>query len=238
MRNHDSPIAPGESFDVAPGRRWTSADHAFDALERMVIDGRLRPGDRLTETRLAAQLKLSRTPLRQALEKLVSKGWMRRTSSGAIHVVDVSEDEIEALYAVRGALEELMLRQAAARLGEEDLVELQAMLRVQELAAKAADADRVSRLGEEFHRRLWQLSANAVGQQFMEEVLQRTTRYRRLSFQAPYRFREGLKQHVQLVAALAKGDTDKACGIVRKHVDESRKYVLQAFKDWRRKESA
>jgi DNA-binding GntR family transcriptional regulator len=148
--------------------------------------------------------------------------------------MDVSEQEIEALYAVRSALEEMMLCQAAERVDDAALDELRALLSDQERAAKAGSAELVSKSGEEFHRSLWRLSGNQVGIQFLEEVLQRTTRYRRLSFSEPYRFRKGLQQHIQLVAALGQGDLDGARRLIRKHVDESRNYVLQAFRTWRK----
>jgi DNA-binding GntR family transcriptional regulator len=214
-------------------RRWTAADHVYDALEQMVIEGTLQPGDRLTEIGLAARLQVSRTPLRQAIEKLVSRRWMRRTASGALHVIEVSEQEIEALYAVRTSLEQLMLLQAAERLTPLDLDQLREILSRQAAAAKSSDATNVSRHGEEFHRLMWHLSGNDVGRQFLEEVLQRTTRYRRLSFAKPHRFRKGLEEHRRVVAALARGDIDEACSVLKKHVDESRRYVLQAFRAWR-----
>lgn len=226
-------IPESEDGEWPLGRRWTAADQVYSVLERMVITGTFQPGDRLTELSLAARLNVSRTPLRQALEKLVSKGWMRRSPSGALHVVDVSEEEIGALYAVRASLEELLIRQAAARIGEADLAELARVVDGQVRAAGSADADQVSRFGEEFHRLLWRLSGNLVGAQFLEEVLQRTTRYRRLSFHEPYRFQEGVKQHRALLDALSRDDVEKACRIIRKHIDESRQYVLQAFRSWR-----
>lgn len=222
------------SSDGVIEQRRTAADYAYEILENLVISGALKPGHRLTELSLAERLKVSRTPLRQALQKLVSKGWIRRSPNGAIHVMDVSEQEIEALYAVRSALEEMMLCQAAERVDAAALNELRALLSDQEMAAKASNAELVSKFGEEFHRTLWRLSGNQVGIQFLEEVLQRTTRYRRLSFSEPYRFRKGLQQHIQLVAALGKNDLDGARRLIRKHVDESRNYVLQAFRTWRK----
>ena len=224
-----------ETAHVIPlGQRRTAADHVYEVLETMVIGGVLKPGDRLTEISLAGQLDVSRTPLRQALQKLVSKGWIRRSPNGAIHVVDVSEQEIEALYAVRSALEEMVIVQAAERMTAAEVTELRALLSNQEKAARAGDADLVSRYGEEFHRTLWRMSGNQVGLQFLEDVLQRTTRYRRLSFSEPFRFREGLKQHLQLVSALAARKLDEARRLVRVHVDQSRNYVLQAFRSWQR----
>jgi DNA-binding GntR family transcriptional regulator len=218
----------------ALAQRWTTADRVYQQLEELVISGRLKPGDRLTELSLAEWLRVSRTPLRQALQRLVSKGWIERASNGAIYVVDVSEAEIEALYAVRSALEDLVLRQAAARMTLSDLAALRALLAAQEHAAKRGDAAQVSDHGERFHRLLWSLSGNHVGVQFLQEVLQRTTRYRRLSFVEPQRFRKGLKQHAALLSALEKGAIDEARELLRIHVDESRVYVLQAFRSWRK----
>lgn len=216
-------------------QRWTAADHVYEVLEELVISGNLKPGDRLTELSLAEQLQVSRTPLRQALQRLVSKGWIQRAANGAIHVVDVSEAEIEALYAVRTALEDMMLCQAASHMKVADIDELRRLLEGQEHAAKQRNADHVSHYGEAFHRKLWSLSANPVGVQFLEDVLQRTTRYRRLSFAEPYRFQKGVKQHSRLFAALSSGQIDEARRVLRDHVDESRRYVLQAFKSWRKR---
>jgi DNA-binding GntR family transcriptional regulator len=225
--------AAGKPAMATLGQRWTAADHVHEVLEAMVIEGELKPGDRLTELSLAEQLKVSRTPLRQALQRLVSKGWIQRSSNGAIYVVDVSDREIEALYAVRMALEEMMLCQAVERMKAPDHEELRGLLSRQEQAAKAGNAEQVSDYGEAFHRALWRMSGNEVGTQFLEDVLQRTTRYRRLSFSEPYRFREGLKQHAQLLGAIGKGEIEAARRIIRMHVEESRNYVLQAFRAWR-----
>lgn len=212
------------------GQRWTAADQAHQVLQRHVISGALKPGDRLTEEVLATQLHVSRTPLRQALQRLVSDGWAHRSASGALYVVDVSEQEIEALYAVRAALEEMIVCQAAKHLTLTALNELRGILLLQEQASRTGDSELVSAQGERFHQTLWHLSDNQVGCAFLEDVLRRTTRYRRLSFSASHRFQEGNKQHWQILRALEKGDLDQTRRLLAKHVNDSRKYVLQAFK--------
>ena len=83
-----------------------------------LIDGELMPDERLTEVKLAESLQISRTPLRQALQRLETEGWIRQTSTGGILVGGVSELEIEALYDVRSTLESLGLGQAITRLCE------------------------------------------------------------------------------------------------------------------------
>jgi DNA-binding GntR family transcriptional regulator len=192
----------------------------------------LKPGERLTEIDLASKLRVSRTPLRHALQRLVSEGWLCRSTNGAVHVVSVSKDEIEALYAVRSALEELMIVQAARRLDPAAFNELREILVLQDQAAKVNNAELVSAQGERFHHTLWTYSGNQVGAEYLGDVLQRTTRYRRLSFSVPYRFREGSKQHWQILRALEAGNVAKACRLLRTHVNQSRNYVIQAFQEW------
>ena len=215
------------------GTRWTAADEVHSVLQRLIIGGDFQPGHRLTELALAAQLRISRTPLRHALQRLVAEGWLSRAPTGAIHVVDVSEEEIEALYAVRSALEQMMIAQAAERMSTTSMMELRSILKRQDEAAKTHDARVVSTLGELFHRSLWRLSGNEVGIKFLEEVLQRTTRYRRLSFTAAYRFKEGSSEHWKILSALERGDVNQARSLLQRHVEQSRRYVIEAFRIWR-----
>ncbi|MGE5615808.1 MAG: GntR family transcriptional regulator [Bacillota bacterium] len=126
----------------------------------------------------------------------------------------------------------MMLCQAAERMTAADHEELRRIVALQEHFARLGNADDVSRHGEAFHRVLWRISGNEVGMRFLEDVLQRTTRYRRISFAEPYRFRKGLKQHSQILAALEKGMLDDARRMIRSHVEESRDYAMQAFRAW------
>jgi DNA-binding GntR family transcriptional regulator len=234
MADRRTNSADGSTLDVPMrAKRWTAADEVHSVLQGLIIGGDFQPGHRLTELALAAQLRISRTPLRHALQRLIAEGWLSRTSTGAIHVVDVSEEEIEALYAVRSALEQMMIAQAAKRMSAEAMIELGSILKRQDEAARTHDARLVSTLGELFHRTLWRLSGNEVGVKFLEEVLQRTTRYRRLSFTAAYRFKEGSSEHWKILSALERGDVDQARHLLQRHVEQSHRYVIEAFSIWR-----
>jgi len=232
------PYAPTtKSIPGTISGRWTTSDHVHQVLQGLIISNNFRPGDRLVELELAAQLAVSRTPLRHALQRLVAEGWLRRNANGTIHVVDVSEEEIEALYAVRLALEELMMSQAVAHLDKKAIDLLTEILVTQDRAAKANNAEGVAAQGELFHKALWTLSGNLVGINFLETVAQRTTRYRRLSFAHPYRFMEGSAQHWKILQALDQGKISKAKDLLRTHVHASREYALQAFRNWREETS-
>jgi DNA-binding GntR family transcriptional regulator len=212
--------------------RWTAADHVHNILQEMVLQGALAPGDRLTEISLAETLKVSRTPLRQALGKLEIKGWIKRSPNGTVHVAEVSAQELEALYAVRVVLEEMAVGEVAARHSRQGLDELRDVLQLQDQAIRRKEGTQVAELGEAFHRALWRQSDNPVAIEFLGCVQERTMRYRRLSFAQAPRFREGNRQHWELVAAIEAVDARRAQDLTRRHVQESRGYALAAFAAW------
>lgn len=233
--SNSAPALPSVPADLASsGARWTAADHVHNILQGMVISGELAPGGRVTEIALAERLNVSRTPLRQALGKLESNGWLRRAPNGAIHVADVSARELDALYAVRLVLEEMVVVEAAAAPSRRGLQELGDLLQLQDQAVARADSARVAELGEAFHRALWRQSENSVTIAFLEQVLERTMRYRRLSFATARRFEEGNRQHWELVRAIEGADGRRARDLIHRHVSQSREYALAAFEGWHR----
>src|SRR5919199_4166478 len=107
-------------FDlVRPNHRSglpTAVEHAYEMIWRQLIRGERKPGERLADTELAAQLGLSRTPVRQALHRLVQEDLVRLDARRGFSVRELTTQDVHEIYDVRGALEVLALRQAAPRL--------------------------------------------------------------------------------------------------------------------------
>ena len=88
-------------------RNMSIREKAYYLLREAVIDGSLKPGERLVEDSLAAQYNVSRTPLREAIHKLEMEGFLQRLPSRGLVVAELSGKEVEELYQVRGYLEGL-----------------------------------------------------------------------------------------------------------------------------------
>jgi DNA-binding GntR family transcriptional regulator len=225
----DGPVLKAEL-----GRRRTATDLAFARLRQAIINGEFMPDERLTEIKLANTLRISRTPLRQALQQLETEGWIRRTSTGGIRVGGVSELEIESLYDVRSSLECLALSEAIARMRESDVSGLRSILAGQKRALNAGDYLAAADLSESFHRKLWQLSSNDVCIEFLETINGRTKRYRRIAFGGQANIGQGVAEHEQIMDRIVSKDTEGAQALLVTHIEHSRSAVKSAFLNWER----
>ena len=199
-----------------------------------LIDGELMPDERLTEVKLAESLQISRTPLRQALQRLETEGWIRRTSTGGIRVGSVSELEIEALYDVRSTLESLMLGQAITRLRKPDISRLHSNLAAQKRALVDRDFLATADLSEAFHREIWKMSRNNVCIDILELINDRMKRYRRIAFGGPANFGQGVMEHDQILDHISSRDVKGAQELLVNHIEHSRSVVKSDFLNWER----
>ena len=222
----------GIASDLGLGQRRTATDLAYTRLRQVIIDGELMPDARLTELNLAERLQISRTPLRQALQRLETEGWVRRTSTGGIRVGGVSEKEIDALYAVRASLESLALREAMVHATSTDVSAMRTILTEQTQAIVAGDLSGAADIGERFHHRIWQLSKNRICVEFLETVYDRTKRYRRLAFDEHTSTRQGAEEHVRILEFFSDDDIEGAVHCLSSHIEQSRKAVRSAFERW------
>lgn len=220
--------------DAGIGRRRTATDLAFDWLRQAIINGELRPDERLTETKLAETLRVSRTPLRQALQRLETQGWIRRTSTGGIRVGGVSDVEIDALYNVRSSLECLALTEAMANIRDSDIFRLRSNLEGQKAAFAVGDFSAAADLTLTFHPHIWTLSRNNVCVEFLNTVNDRTKRYRRIAFGDRTNIASGIAEHEQILDRIAAKDIEGAQKLLIDHIEHSRNAVKSAFLSWQR----
>jgi DNA-binding GntR family transcriptional regulator len=104
----------------------SSSDEALRAIRRSILDGTLRPGERIIEQRLATMLEVSRTPIREALGKLERENLVVR-SGRSMAVRTFTPDEVRDVYDLRAHLESYAARRAAERISDHELAELRAV---------------------------------------------------------------------------------------------------------------
>ena len=129
----------------------TKVDVAYEQLRRWILTGRLKPGEKLDQAWLASRIKVSRTPLRQALLRLASERLVAAEPHRSAVVALLSLVEIEDLYQSRRALESMLAEAGAAKLTASTLKEMRDVLALQERAVKDGDPGRFTELDREFH---------------------------------------------------------------------------------------
>src|SRR5687767_6723079 len=120
-------------------RRASGGQLVYTELRRRILDLELRPGQRLYEPELATELRVSRTPLREALRLLLAEDLLDQLPTGGMVVRSLSAGEIDELYTVRAVLEGLMAAEAARRLDDADVETLHALVDRNERLVELAD---------------------------------------------------------------------------------------------------
>jgi DNA-binding GntR family transcriptional regulator len=196
----------------------TKVDVAYEQLRRWILSGRLKPGEKLDQAWLASHMRVSRTPLRQALLRLAEERLIAAEPHRSAVVAPLSLVEIEDLYQSRRALESMLAEAGTAKLTESTLKQMRDLLAAQQRAVKAGDPDRFTELDREFHFTLYQAAGYARAFDIIQELRDSTERYVR--FYAVYKngAAESLVQHRRIVELCAARDVAGVRQEVEHHV--------------------
>jgi DNA-binding GntR family transcriptional regulator len=206
---------------VEPTGPVTLADQAYGQLKQLIFDFALMPGDRLSESELAQRLSVSRTPLRQALQRLEREGFLQVAPRVGWRVAPLDFDVFDELYDLRILIES----HATARLAErEDRPALAALADVWLVpgAERLADGAAVGRLDEQFHSLLVQACGNREMARVHRQITERIRIIRRLDFTKPARVEATYDEHARILRAISRRRADEAQRLLRAHVEQSK----------------
>src|SRR5262245_60352579 len=142
---------------MQPAQRRGLAEEAADRIREEIFTGRVPPGSALREVELAASLEVSRGSVREGLAQLEREGLVRSVWHKGTRVIELTEADVEEVYAVRAALDRLAATTAAAHGSAEDFDELDAL--VAEMAAER-DGTRLLSLDIDFHEIVYRAAGN------------------------------------------------------------------------------
>lgn len=196
--------------------RLSMAKVVGEKIRGQILDGKLRPGERLVEDRLSAELGVSRVPIREALRELSAEGLVRIERNRGASVTEVTPAMVGELVEVRALLEGLNARLAAQRHDPEIVRQLSEILARGNAAAEAGSTEQLARLNAEFHDRLAEASRNVVLSDVMRGLRERTS----LAFaiNGRSRAREDWAEHAGILAAVIAGDGELAALLATRHV--------------------
>ena len=199
----------------------TLADQAYADIKRMIFDFALMPGDRFSESELAQRVKVSRTPLRQALQRLAGEGFLQVFPKLGWQVAPLDFDTFDELYDLRILLECEAVRQLSEA---EQRPGLQALADVWLVPAdeRLADAAEVGALDERFHHLLVQGCGNREMVRVHHEITERIRIIRRLDFTKPPRVEATYDEHARILRAILRRRADEAARLLRAHVEQSK----------------
>ena len=183
---------------------------AAEHIATMIMNGRLRDGDRLVEEELAGRLGMSRLPVREALRTLAQEGLVTIVPRRGAFVTTYGLREIVEVYEVRAELLGFAARLVAETIDENRILELEAMLCTMRQAVARNDADTFVVAHQELRRIIWECTPNSVLRDLIWKVWRRGLRLRVVALHLPGRMDRSLHVHEQLVRAFRQRDSNYA----------------------------
>jgi DNA-binding GntR family transcriptional regulator len=204
---------------LSPLQKVTLRDLAYNSIRDAIVNGLLKPGERIKERDVAGQLNISTTPVKEALRRLEQEGLVVNNS--------VSEaPPIEEIYLIRATLHGLGARLAAKKITPEELEEIQKLLQQTETAIDTVPAEEFFELFRRFHMLVVAASRNVFLFKFQTSIGPLIRKFRMEGLRNKEQARRGLAAHKAIANAIAEGDADRAEELMRSHILKAAQFIL------------
>ncbi len=208
------------------GQGLSANTRVYRAVKQLILVGRLKPGVQLTHEGLATELGVSRTPIREALERLHQEGFVAHRRNRGYFVADLSPREVGELFGVRTALELYALEESRARDALRNVDELRAINQTyREAIAEGASKLRMI-VDQQFHHALAARSDNSLLVKNLDSVFERIILKRRVEGYVVAQGEQAYIEQEKLLDQLAAGEYDEASATLRRHIVSGRDRLL------------
>lgn len=214
----------------------SNVDRLYDALRRMASDFAFKPDSRINESALAADLNSSRTPIREALNRLVAEGFLTFQSGRGFFCRSLSPELVMDLYESRVAVEVEAVRLACLRGTDAAIADLiRDMEEIEPDYTPDSEPESLLEMDERFHRQLCELSGNAELCRMLTNLNDRIRYLRLIDLRRLRETATGsqtmMTAHRRIVDAVARRDADEAAAQMRAHIERRREGATQAVRD-------
>ena len=201
-------------------------DHVYENLKQAVIRGKILPGNRLIESRLAEALGISRTPVREAIHMLEREGYLKKLPRGGFVVLGFSREDIEETFGIRSILESYAARLAAVKHQAEELHALENKISAYQKCLDNKDMESLLQINTEFHELLYALSRSPRLIKMINDLKDQIFRYRKVILKNEVLAKTSNEDHKRMLAYIRRRDADGVETLVRDHLIRGQKAVL------------
>lgn len=205
----------------------SASERVYHAIRQMIATGRFAKGEVISEVRLASELDVSRTPVREAVRRLVGENVLEVTQNG-LRFYSPSLDDLAEVYYMRAILEGSAARLAAAHGGVALARRLREILEEARPLLETDGHDEFARLNGEFHGAINKASGNRRIQEALSSLNGIIVRYRRLSLMFPDHLTRAFEDHRRIVELFEAGDPQAVEAVVRDHIFRAGARIVRA----------
>lgn len=193
----------------------------YNKLKNAILNGVYKPGESLVEMKLAKELGVSRTPVREALRQLELEGLVSSIPNKGVVVEGVTPQDVEDIYAIRKMIEGLAARWAAEKITDEQLKQMKDILDLMEFYTEKDETDKISDLDTKFHDIIFRACDSRPLESVLTNFHHFIQRARLVSIKATGRAPHSLEEHRDIYNALEAHDPDAAEKAVVRHVESA-----------------
>jgi DNA-binding GntR family transcriptional regulator len=208
-------------------------DKIASSIRDSIIEGKIKPGERLLEPDVAKTLGVSRTPLREAFLQLESEGFLKVNPRKGALVTETSPKDAEEIYIIKGALESVAARLAVDNITNEQIEELVMINKKMEVVAQSKKKDYKAflELNSIFHQKIYECSGNSKLAKTINTLRNQTLRYNYIFLSLLSHLDESVTEHFEIISALKNRKPDEAESVVKKHNENARLLLINYIKE-------
>ncbi len=226
--NNSKNDVPQYNLKVDLSERVATRDKVYSILSKAIFKGDLKPGQRLVESKLAKLMKVSRTPIREAIIELQQKGLVVPSPPKGVKVAPLpTKEELTEFYDINSVLRGFAARKAACNITPQETKHLQEIILQSEQSLKEDSLKNISKLNVKFHQVIEKNSNNKELLFLLDNVYKRSRERFSEILSRKKRQKESIKEHKAILEALIKKDEELAEKLMKKHIENGKEDLLQ-----------
>jgi DNA-binding GntR family transcriptional regulator len=207
------------------------SERAYQELRAAIIGGRIAPGEAVLEVEVGPMLRMSRTPVREALLHLELEGYLVRDGASRLVVHRLSAREVAETFVVRALLEGEAVRLAAACISDEELTRLAELIAADRRALRRRRFDELAGINEQIHGLIMVASRNRTLTDLLRHLRGRIAGLDAFAVGSPDDQQQFVEEHALLLELLRDGDEEAAVALLDDHLGRARDVLLQGLQD-------
>lgn len=197
-------------------------EKVYQFLKSEILAGEFKTGERLVERELADRLKISRTPIREALLRLESQGFVTTVPRKGVIVSQISREQVLEVFSILSSLEVLAVQQATEKLDEVTSQELDQLIEQTDLLMGLEADLEISQFHIRTNDFLYRAAKSPRLHDMLKDLVDYIRAFAHIGYEVPGRMQEALKEHKEILLAVRDGKSDIAMKLTKDHIENSR----------------
>ncbi|WP_134700930.1 GntR family transcriptional regulator [Ammoniphilus sp. YIM 78166] len=204
-------------------------EKVYQYLKNEILSGELKTGERLVERELADRLKISRTPIREALLRLESQGFVTTVPRKGVIVSQISREQVLEVFSILSALEVMAVQLATERLDEATLQELDQLIAETDRLTEREEDQEISQFHIRTNDFLYRAAKSPRLHDMLKDLVDYIRAFAHIGYEVPGRMQQALKEHKDILLAVRAGQAELAMKLTRDHIEYSRNAYIHTI---------